>query len=354
MHARQVRAVALAGVIAALAFASPSEAASAGSGPYDVWHRVFLAGLPHDNYLVSVEATSAKDMWAVGGNIDNVQPYGYAIHWHRNHWHLVSFPDPTFSPSIVSASSPANVWISGQTHPTPAREAYRWDGSRWHLIPMPEETGSIGLDLVVLGPSDVWADGHAGPGARTGAWHWDGSQWNRSTLPVSGAYPGAILGWPHHGLWAIGTRFQYLSVYLWTGRTWRRMPVPRIKLRYAPQAAMARSSGDLWITGKTVRGTRILLHRHDGQWRRIDTSWLVGTDVGQPGPDALKGFWLGEHDYWTGRSWTSADFAKGMCLSTISTGLDSFAAIPGTRSELLAEGCVGRRIEGGVFQTFPS
>jgi hypothetical protein len=281
--------------------------------------------------------------------------YGYAIHWHRNHWHLLNFPNPSFSPQIVAASSPTNVWISGSLHTIVASQAYRWDGSRWHLISMSQPTGGIGTDLVVLGQSDVWADGHASPGVRTKAWHWDGTLWNRYILPVDGAYPGAISGSPRHGLWAIGTRSRYLAANLWTGRTWRRMPVPRIRQRYAPQAAMTPGTGDLWITGTTIRGTRILLHRHDGRWKRIDTSWLVGTVTGPLAPDGLTGVWLGEHDYWTGRSWTNADFAKATCTSgTISTGLDSFAAIPGTHAELFAAGCVGPRIESAAFQTFPS
>jgi hypothetical protein len=56
---------------------SPSEAASGASGPYNVWHRVFLARLPQDNYLVSVEATSARE-------------YGPLAAWVRTHTDMPS------------------------------------------------------------------------------------------------------------------------------------------------------------------------------------------------------------------------------------------------------------------------
>jgi hypothetical protein len=88
--------------------------------------RTCSAKLPHDNGLFSVEATSRRNAWAIGGTeVARQNLPGYAVHWNGRAWRIVHFPDPKFVPTSVRASSAHDVWVFGGLASKPVSEALR-------------------------------------------------------------------------------------------------------------------------------------------------------------------------------------------------------------------------------------
>lgn len=81
------------------------------------WSLAWHASLPYGNSLVSVTSTGTGDIWALGLGFGHHADY--AVHWNGRRWHLLRFPDPSFIPGVVSASSPGNVWVTGTTPQSP-------------------------------------------------------------------------------------------------------------------------------------------------------------------------------------------------------------------------------------------
>jgi hypothetical protein len=109
---------------------------------------------------------------------------------------------PLIPPTVISASSAANVWVFGDTVGLTTRVS-RWNGSRWASFSFPHELRTHAA--AVFSRTDVWAFGEI---------------FNAST---ASSRP---------------------CVARFTGRRWLRVPSPLV-----PQAASAVAPNDIWTVG---------------------------------------------------------------------------------------------------------
>jgi hypothetical protein len=357
-------------LVVALVFAAMSSAAAAprprpavrpASLPLHlVTRQQFLARLPFDNVITSIEATSRSDAWAVGGIDVAYRTFPvYALHWNGKRWSMVRLPDPKFVPVSVRASNRHDVWIFGTTHGAGTAEALRWDGARWHVMTVPQQA-SLSRP-VVLGPSDVWLSGPVtwtrGAGWRTATWHWNGRSWTAYALPVFSDWGNdnfIIAGSSDRNLWAAGTlgsgsRLHHaglLAAYRWNGRAWHRMAVQREYLSGYPQVAVS-ASGEVWIAGylASPRHDRqpVVLYRTGSRWSRLPDRLLDTTVVSviDPIPDGLNGIWFEWGLYWSGRAGFATILPPRACRGAYSASpaWSFMTGIPGTRSVLTGGSC---------------
>jgi hypothetical protein len=347
-------------------------------GVHLLFRQVFRAGLPYDNTVVSVEATSTSDAWAVGesdaaGEGDH---RSYAVHWNGRSWKMVHLPARGFVPDSVRASSRHDVWVLGNAWVSGNAadpEALRWDGTRWHVVAVPSGAGTF--RPVVLGPSDVWLTGPvtwAGQhGWRSVTWHWNGRAWASYTLPVLSDFSleFGLAGSSARNMWAVGTAASgphrhevgRLVAYRWTGSAWHRAKLPRVYLTGSPQIAVG-ASGEEWIAGRgayRMRGRPVVLYRRHGKWSRLSNRVLdMAIDaVADPVPDGLDGVWFEFGLYWSGRAAVAIPGPPGTCRSMYYEGQSSFMdGVPGTHAVLTGAGCqlsVHGRIEGSISVTRP-
>jgi hypothetical protein len=175
--------------------------------PRLVARQVFRARMGYANTIVSVEATSRSDAWAVGTSNNGDHPRSYVVHWNGRAWRMVSLPVRRFLATSVQASSEHDVWLFGSA-PGAGWEALRWDGAKWHAVTAPQ------VDVVrsvVLGPSDVWVSDTptwtATGGWTTALWHWNGTDWISYPLRLLTDFSRFdIAGSSDRGVWAVGTK----------------------------------------------------------------------------------------------------------------------------------------------------
>jgi len=145
------------GGLAAVTAISPSDVWVAG-GPlllhYDgtSWTRWPLPaispdGFPQTVHLVSMAATSASDVWAVGrlGNVPGNGEIPLTLHWDGTAWSQVPAPSP-IPPNdsrgarlaSVSAASPSDAWAVGSADADNSTLTMHWDGHSWTIVPSPD------------------------------------------------------------------------------------------------------------------------------------------------------------------------------------------------------------------------
>jgi hypothetical protein len=162
---------------------------------------------PLANIMLSVEAISPGDVWAVGYeqiSFDVLQPL--AQHWDGVAWTAVpvDLPPRDLSNKFldVSATSSTDVWAVG-TYGDSYPLMEHWDGKTWTRYPALVQ--HIASGVVAISPTDAWAGGTGGPAA-TG-WHWDGDSWSIARTPKVGR-PAAVIAnlvaLSDRDIWAVG------------------------------------------------------------------------------------------------------------------------------------------------------
>jgi len=117
------------------------------------------------NYLESVAAISANDVWAVG----YADKQTLTEHWNGTQWSVVtsSGSGPVSNSLLaVSALSTSNVWAVGYYQGSDFVShslTEHWNGSKWSVVKSPS-LGSMSTQLegvAAISAKDVWAVGHA-------------------------------------------------------------------------------------------------------------------------------------------------------------------------------------------------
>jgi hypothetical protein len=149
-------------------------------------------------------AVTADDVWAVGtwftkAFVDRT----LILHWDGVDWSRVASPNagpPSAANDLVSvaASAADDVWAVGLRDLKTL--AMHWDGVAWSVVPSPTPGGNADLaGVVAVGPDDVWAVGgfvdRTANAVRTLVEHWDGTTWS--------VVPSANKGPSDNHLWGI-------------------------------------------------------------------------------------------------------------------------------------------------------
>ena len=228
-----------------------------------------------DNRLLSIEAVSASDVWAVGYYYDeDAIARTLTLHWNGTDWRIIDSPNNGTSTqnnylydlAVVSSSE---IWAAGyymNANGTPRSLLLRWDGAQWSVSPSP----GIGSGPNVLtsidasSASDVWAVGYyvtSNYGYRPLTQHWDGTQWTVVASP-NGLYDANILYSVETvsatDAWAVGRDAGYSSASKlitqhWDGAQWTivRAPKPDPYLGYGLYSVDIVGANDVWAVGGT-------------------------------------------------------------------------------------------------------
>jgi hypothetical protein len=161
--------------------------------------------------LRGLTAVGPRTLWAVGQRYGRRNPFGdttLTLRFNGNAWSQVPSPNPLSGNDTdqnwltsVSAFSASDVWAVGRygNHdlgPLDQTLIEHWNGSRWTVVASPNPGGpSVDNDLwgvVAVGSGDVWAVGGVGAFLNPQfssplALHWDGSTWTQSGVSAPAA-----------------------------------------------------------------------------------------------------------------------------------------------------------------------
>jgi hypothetical protein len=255
-----------------------------------------------NNFLFSVSAGSATDVWAVGIS-DSSGTRPTALHWDSSQWTNLNAGLPnTFVPTAV-VDKQGQVWIVGGYYPHSGYAqtfAALWNGSSWTPLPGLNhnedctdqvECYNVLTGVSTLGLASTWAVGYfVDPVALGGVHHyytqhWDGTAWSFSEIP--GGEPNAIIALAANNIWLVGS--QTVSGVARTlvehndGTGWSIVPnTPNIGAMENQLVAVAAvSPTDLWAVGSynTFGGYLTLVLHGDG------TNWTVTASGDVTGSD---------------------------------------------------------------------
>jgi hypothetical protein len=179
--------------------------------------------------LRGVAAVDTRHMWAVGQRYGK-NPYGdttLTMRFNGSVWSAVRSPNPLSATDTdqnwltsVAALAADDVWAVGRygNHdggPLDQTLVEHWNGSRWTVVPSPSPGGaSADNDLwgvTARGPDDVWAVGGVGAFLNPQfssplSLHWDGSQWKQVAIaaPEAGELLGVAAEPGDTEIWATG------------------------------------------------------------------------------------------------------------------------------------------------------
>ena len=261
------------------------------------------------NFLNAVVALSASDAWAVGLSRSPGGPARTLIlHWDGRRWAIAASPNAgpggNFLVSVAAASA-RDVWAAGYRD---ARGVYRslvehWDGDRWTVVRLPPLGGpGNGLNAIDAGASDVvWAVGGSatarGP-SQPLVLRLDGRSW--SAVPAPTSLHGATLnGVAAQGraAWVVGATRSGGGDRAFSletdGRNWRAVALdPVTALSFDLNAIWAAARGDVWAVGSSFDGRwyrPLVEHGSGGTWSSVPTPRIPGYDGHLMAVDGLPG-----------------------------------------------------------------
>ena len=261
------------------------------------------------NFLNAVVALSASDAWAVGLSRSPGGPARTLIlHWDGRRWAIAASPNAgpggNFLVSVAAASA-RDVWAAGYRD---ARGVYRslvehWDGDRWTVVRLPPLGGpGNGLNAIDAGASDVvWAVGGSatarGP-SQPLVLRLDGRSW--SAVPAPTSLHGATLnGVAAQGraTWVVGATRSGGGDRAFSletdGRNWRAVALdPVTALSFDLNAIWSAARGDVWAVGSSFDGRwyrPLVEHGSGGTWSSVPTPRIPGYDGHLMAVDGLAG-----------------------------------------------------------------
>jgi hypothetical protein len=228
--------------------------------------------------LFGVAATSARNAWAVGGEVSSDKTI--ILHWNGTTWTRVPSPTPVGLTELyaVAATSARNAWAVGGGGAAPGKTIIlRWNGTAWRPVPSPTPKGGGALfGVAATSARNVWAvgcTGHCfGPMATTTTMivHWNGTDWRlaASPNPAPNSVLTAVAATSASHAWAVGytrTGFKTLIAH-WNGSHWTRVPSPTPGPFSQLFGVAATSTRNAWAAGADEKGG-ILQHWNGTTWK---------------------------------------------------------------------------------------
>ena len=226
----------------------------------------------NNNQLLSVDAVSENDIWAVGWAQDPNGPQ-YAKrtliqHFNGSTWDIVQSPNPRNDVNSqlhsVVAVSAHDVWAVGSSHngSLPSRTLIQhWDGTQWSIVssPSPDTQFNELRSVAALSANDVWAVGYRGgtkseTPIETFILHWDGAGWRQvpsPNIPGGANQLFGITAIASNDLWAVGTAAGAPLAMRWNGSAWSIVPVQRNGglITEKLTAVSSATGNDVWAVG---------------------------------------------------------------------------------------------------------
>lgn len=246
------------------------------SGPAQMWHFNGRAWSQYpfsaDLYLNGVTVVSRRDAWAVGGTYWFAPTQTVAYHWNGRTWTQVATPTPDGSASFngVAAISADNAWAVGAIGPGPGGgEAgsipliEHWNGRTWkrQFFPLPVNPGEF-QGVTAISANNVWAVGWTRSAAPNGALieHWNGRRWRRipTGTPSDDGWLQGVSASSANNVWAVGFSDDTAEIHSltlhWNGRRWTEVPSPNSALGTNLWSVAVSSKASAWAVGYTNSG----------------------------------------------------------------------------------------------------
>ncbi|HKP54967.1 MAG TPA: S-layer homology domain-containing protein [Chloroflexia bacterium] len=226
-----------------------------------------------DNRLLSIEAVSSTDAWAVGYYYDeDAIARTLTLHWDGTDWRVIDSPnngDETRNNYLydLAVVSSGDIWAAGyylNPNGLPRSLLLRWDGSQWTTTPSP----GIGsgpnylFSIDASSATDVWAVGAYSPTnyySRPLTQHWDGTQWTVIASPYSDSGADTLYGVETVSAtdaWAVGRIGGYSSApkvlaQHWDGTSWTQVnaPSPLAYPTFTFYSVDVVGTNDVWAVG---------------------------------------------------------------------------------------------------------
>ncbi len=260
--------------------------------------------------VAAVPGSNGTDVWAVGYHASVGDPQMlFAKHWDGTKWTTSTTPNPdpgntTYEALLgVAATSATNVWAVGgyvplQTGNTLVPLAYHWDGTSWKQASIPLSSAGDGMQLTAVSAvsgkaNDVWAVGGATSGvgyAGAVAEQWNGKTWKIVPTPnPPGSSAQALHGVAAvsaSNVWAVGTYLNSVGVSApfaehWNGKTWKIVPMPNASgtggITMAGVTAVPGSPNEVWAVGWTnqpsadINATAVAEQWNGKVWKIVPT-----------------------------------------------------------------------------------
>ncbi len=178
------------------------------------WTRIGLGIYGSGDTLLSVEAVSSNDVWAVGYNDDGV----LIFHWNGTGWSRGGFSRavqeqlkggslaPAYSLTRLTdlaVISQNDVWAVGTIRVSGSNRTLtmHYDGTSWNIVgsPSPGTYSNILESVAAVSANDVWAVGYfanaySDAPSFTLTLHWNGTQWSVVSSPNPTGPAGGKLG----------------------------------------------------------------------------------------------------------------------------------------------------------------
>jgi hypothetical protein len=123
------------------------------------------------NYLRSIVALSAHDVWAVGDEIDNYNSLPHALieHWNGTQWSVVQNARSSNVSEVlegITAISTNSIWAVGVDSPGNNMSQMlieHWNGTQWSIVQSPVDGNAAELrsTIHIPGSTSMWAVGEA-------------------------------------------------------------------------------------------------------------------------------------------------------------------------------------------------
>jgi hypothetical protein len=252
------------------------------------------------------------------------------------HFRFVASPNGTGNNYLnsISAVSANDVWAVGNSTNSSNQDrtlAEHWNGTSWSIFTT-VNTGSLHNDLYgvsAISSSDVWAVGAYqvnSSSVATIAEHWNGASWSKVTTvnPTSYSYLNAVTAISSSNVWAVGAYYDFgLGAYLmlvehFDGVSWTDVltgPNPTSTNGFNQLFSIsAFSATDIWAVGDhgvfydTVYP--LALHWNGGNWAVVPTPFTATGDNEIYGVTALEanhavgvGYFVNGSSLYQGATW---------------------------------------------------
>jgi hypothetical protein len=265
-----------------------------------------------ENEFFSTSAVSASDIWAVGIYQSGNTPGKTLIeNWNGTSWQLSPSPNVNGVENVlvsVSASSANNVWAVGYTEQNLSNYqtlVEHWDGSTWSIVPSPNvgSIGSVFSSVTALSQNNVWAVGDDTidfSSSQTLVEHWDGTQWSVVSSPSIASQENQLSGISAitaNNIWAVGSATNNTTggvqtlVEQWDGTAWNIVSSPNPSGSSPSvdglQGVATVSANDVWAVGYSENASGTLQTLTE-QWNGTQWSTVTSPNRGT-GENQLKG-----------------------------------------------------------------
>ena len=236
---------------------------------------------PISGQLFAVGATSANNVWAVGGyDVPHAhQTQSLVLHWNGSTWSRQPSPSPStlFNPLMdVSVLSASDAWAVGYyVNSTDTSKhhslALHWNGTKWVRVSVP---GTELYTVDAVSHTSVWAAGfHV-------LLHWNGVKWSTQYSHAGARFFG-LSHVSSKNAWAVGdlavlpAGAKHTYVLHWNGTKWSHVASPSPTFYNSLTGVKAISAGNVWAIGchggnaDCAANDTLILHWNGTKWSKV-------------------------------------------------------------------------------------